>query len=82
MNVKHCYIVNVKCVGHNCFTEIVALISMFSREFNKLRVDLMLCFRAWDGIVEMIQVIFLLLKQKERYLLSVFLTVLNHIPEL
>lgn len=71
VNVKYCYIVNVKCIGHNCLTERVVWISMFSKEFNKSRVELMLCFRAWDGIVEMIQIIFLLLKQREIYL-SVF----------
>lgn len=80
MNVKYCYI--GKCVCHNCFTEIFVLISMFSREFNKLRVELMLCFRAWDGIVEVIQIIFLLLKWRELYLLSVFLKDINHIPKL
>lgn len=82
MNEKSCYIVNVKCVGHNFFTEIVVLISMFSREFNQLRVELMLCFRAWNGIVETIQIVFLLLKQREIYLFSVILIVINQIPEL
>lgn len=82
MNVKHCHIVNIKCVDHNFFSEIVALTSMFSREFNKLRVELMVCFTAWDGMVEIIQIIFLLLKKREIHLLSVSMIVINHIPEL
>lgn len=81
MNVKYCYIVNVKCVGDNCFTEIVILISTFSRVFNKLGVVLVLCFMVCDGIVEMIQIGFLLLK-KGMYLASVFLMDINCIPEL
>lgn len=77
MNVKYCYIVSVKCLGCNCFTEI----AIFSRVFNKLGVELVLCFRVWDGIVVMIQISFLL-KQKEMHLMSLFLTDINHIPEL
>lgn len=80
MNVKYCYIVNVKCVGDNCFTEIVILISTFSRVFNKLGAVLVLCFMVCDGIVEMIQN--LLLKKKGMYLASVFLMDINCIPEL
>jgi len=55
---------------------------MFSRVFNKLGVELVLCFRVWDGIVEMIQIIFLLLRQKEIYLTSVFVIDTNCVPEL